>query len=239
MTGSALLLRYIDRHRHLGEPGLVMAFGNVLDESGNVISTNTVALPERVLGYTSEVARVTSAELSTLPSDTIFARRLYREQRTNGFALQTSVVMMGTDRTSIHKPQFCLTGQGWKIISEGEDYIEVDGPRQIHLPVWKMIAEQPQMLPDGSTRIIKAIYVYWFVADGYVTARHDQRMWWMAKKLLTTGTLQRWAYVSEFGQCLPGQEAVAYQKIKEFIAASVPKYHRFDEHTVFSGDEED
>lgn len=230
---SAFLLRGIDQNRELGKPGLVMTVGNVYDDKGRVISTNTIALPANVLGYTSIVARVTSGELSVLPDDTVFARRVYSD--TNGFSLLNSVVMMGTDRTSIHKPQFCLTGQGWKVQSESEDEIQITGDISHRLPVWKMVAEQPQKFADGSEQMVRAIYVYWFVADGYVTARHSQRMWWMAKELLATGRLQRWAYVSVFAACLPGHEEQTYEKMKQFIAASTPLYHCFDEHTVFSG----
>lgn len=233
MAVSAILLREIDQHRELGKPGLVMIKGDVFDDKGRLISTNTIALPNDVLDYTSVVARVTSGELSVLPDDTVFARRVYSD--TNGFSLLNSVVMMGTDRTSIHKPQFCLTGQGWKVQSESEDEIQIGGDISHRLPVWKMVAEQPQKFADGSERMVRAIYVYWFVADGYVTARHSQRMWWMAKELLATGRLQRWAYVSVFAACLPGQEEETYEKMKQFIAASVPHYHHFDEHTIFSG----
>ena len=59
-------------------------------------------------------------------------------------------------------------------------------------------------------------------------------MWWMARELLTTGTLQRWAYVSVLGLCLPGQEEETYERIREFIAESAPEYHRFDDRTEFA-----
>ena len=49
-------------------------------------------------------------------------------------------------------------------------------------------------------------------------------MWWMAQKLLTTGVLQRWAYISCFAVCLPGQEDALFEHMKRFIAASVPEF---------------
>ena len=70
----------------------------------------------------------------------------------------------------------------------------------------------------------RGIYVYWFVADRELTADHLQRMWWMARDLIRQGTLQRWAYVACFSVCLPGQEEATYQRMKEFIAASVPEF---------------
>jgi hypothetical protein len=230
---AAVVLRQIDQHRRLGEPGLLMTSERVFDERGGVVNTNTVALPQQVLGYQSTNAPITMVELGWLPQDTTYARKIYI--RSNTYPLAVSVVMMGSDRSSIHKPQYCLVGQGWEVLSEGEDTIQLtEGPAQA-LPVWKMIAQQPRTLADGSQQLVKAVYVYWFVADKHITARHEQRMWWMAKELLTTGTLQRWAYVSVLAQCLPGQEEATYAQIKEFIAKSTPQYHLFGEHTKFGG----
>jgi hypothetical protein len=230
---TAGVLRQIDQHRRLDEPGLLMAAEVVFNEQGGIVNTNTVALPRQVLGYESTNAPITMMELGWLPGDTTYARKIY--YRSNSYPLQVNVVMMGLDRTSIHKPQYCLVGQGWQVLSEGADTIALaDGPAP-PLPVWKMIAQQPRTLADGSQQLVKAVYVYWFVADGHITAQHEQRMWWMAKELLTTGTLQRWAYVSVLAQCLPGQEEATYAQIKEFIAASTPQYHLFSEHTMFGG----
>lgn len=229
---SAFALHTIDRSRRLGEPGLKMTMADVYSEDGSVVSTNTIALPSAVLDFDSASLPITKQELGTLPVDTTYARRLYTAS--DGLQLQLNVVMMGTDRTSIHRPQLCLTGQGWRILSEQADQIALSGSALSSLPVIKIVAEQQQLLRDGTQRTVRSLYVYWFVADGHVTARHGQRMWWMAERLLTTGTLQRWAYVAAFGQCLPGQEELTYERMKEFIAASVPTYHKFDEHTQFA-----
>jgi hypothetical protein len=72
---------------------------------------------------------------------------------------------------------------------------------------------------------LKGVYVFWFVADGdEYTARHWQRMWWMARDLLRTGVLQRWAMISYFTVCTPGQEEAAFDRLKKFIAASAPEF---------------
>ena len=49
-------------------------------------------------------------------------------------------------------------------------------------------------------------------------------MWSIAKDLLTTGVMQRWAYVICFTVCPLGQEDAAYDRLKDFIAASVPEF---------------
>ena len=84
-----------------------------------------------------------------------------------------------------------------------------------------------RVVRDGeSVRREAGVFVYWFVADGELTAQHRQRMWWMARDLLTRGVLQRWAYVSCFSACPPGQEEATYARMREWIAAAVPQFQR-------------
>ena len=70
----------------------------------------------------------------------------------------------------------------------------------------------------------RGIFVYWFVADDQITADHNQRMWWMARDMIRKGVLQRWAYVTLFSVCLPGQEEATYERMKGFIASAVPTF---------------
>ena len=42
-----------------------------------------------------------------------------------------NVILMGTDRTSIHKADLCLPGQGWQIIQKETPVIEIQGRSHI------------------------------------------------------------------------------------------------------------
>jgi hypothetical protein len=85
-------------------------------------------MPERVPGYTSKFASITEHELEVLPLDTNFGRRSYAT--TDGsFTAQASVVLMGTDRTSIHQPEFCLNSQGWTIQQKKVEQIHIPNSR--------------------------------------------------------------------------------------------------------------
>jgi hypothetical protein len=135
---------------------------------------------------------------------------------------------MGTDRTSIHKPQYCLGGSGWKIDSADsqETTVPVERPQPYELPIIKLVSTRTIQNADGKPVTLRGVYVYWFVADGALSGNMSgrERMWWMAKHLLQTGVLQRWAYVSCFAVCLPGQEGATFERMKKFIAASVPEF---------------
>ena len=183
-----------------------------------------IPLPEQVAGMTSQEVPAAEVELSALPADTSIGKRLYTA--TNGAPLLLQVVLMGRDRTSIHQPQYCLTGQGWLIEQTEEVRLPVAQSPPHEVPALKLTASKVFTTADGQRVPVRAIYVYWFVADGALTAHRSQRLRWMAEELLKTGTLQRWAYVACFAQCLPGEEDKTFARVKEFVAEAVPEFQR-------------
>ena len=99
----------------------------------------------------------------------------------------------------------------------------MDRPHAYTLPVMKLISRKN--VSDGGQEVAASgVYVYWFVAERAYTANHWQRMWWMAREMLQSGVLQRWAYVSYFAVCSPGQEQTTFERMKKFIAASAPEF---------------
>src|SRR5439155_17236404 len=78
--------------------------------------------------------------------------------------------------------------------------------------------------PTGQPIVARGIYVYWFVADDELTPFHGERMWWMARDLLRSGVLQRWAYVTCFAVCQAGQEEITFNRLQQFIVASTPEF---------------
>jgi hypothetical protein len=133
---------------------------------------------------------------------------------------------MGSDRTSLHKTEFCLEGQGWVIDRNAttETTVHMDRPYSYDLPVTKFVATK-QVTVNGQSMTLRGIYVLWFVADNNeYTARHRQRMWWIMRDLMLTGVLQRWASISYFAYCAPGQEAATFERVKKLIVASAPEF---------------
>jgi hypothetical protein len=218
MAGAGGLLAKLHASQKLGQPGVKthMLAGTQRLE---------VELPERVLDYDSKPLEVDKVTLDYLPLDTSFGQRRYHAP--DGFEALLNVVLMGADRTSIHKPQFCLGGTGWCIndAASAEAKVRIEKPCAYDLPVMKLICSRAPTA-SGIPANARLIYVYWFAADNALTARHGQRMWWMAKELLQTGVLQRWAYVTCSSACLPGQEEATFERMKKFIAAAVPEFQQ-------------
>ncbi len=208
---TGIFLSYWRTNQVLGQPGIKVV---ALDDEG----TLGIGFPDVVLDYQGRFQEVSQGELDALPDDTTINVRMY--QARDGFDMQVRAVLMGTDRTSIHQPQFCLVGAGFSIDETNLQSLRVEGGEPYELPI--MVLKSRKMV-EGTE--YTGFYIYWFVADGLATAHHWERMAWMAKGLFTTGKLQRWAYVSCFGIVPPGfSEEATLERIKGFLAHAVPMF---------------
>jgi len=220
---SALFLaRLNSAGQALGQPGLRLAAMELRNEDSQVVRTNGVALPAQVFDCTSSLSPVTKLELEWLPPDTTYGRRRYTFSDKTW--IESSVVLMGQDRTSIHKPEYCLPGQGFSIDLREVVTIPILQPHAYDLPVMKLTTSKTAHDRNGREVPLRGVYIYWFVADGKLATRHLDRMWMMTKGLLSEGELQRWAYVTYFAICQPGDEEATFDKMARFIAESVPQF---------------
>jgi hypothetical protein len=214
ISGTAVLLAVVPQK--LGRPGVKTV---EIPNSQRL----KVYLPETILDFASTNQEPDANSLAMLPPDTSFGDRLYFKKDALPFV--ASVVLMGSDRTSIHKAEYCLQGQGLQINEATRDTVHINQPQPYDLPIIKILATDTHVI-DGKTITRKCVYVYWYVTDGAVSNDRSgmERMWDMSRKLLFTGVLQRWAYVRFYTFCEPGQEDAAYQSIKQYISVAVPEF---------------
>ena len=215
LAATTAALNWLQTHQRLGVPGI-----RATPIPGSLAMD--IALPTNILDYTSESIPEASVAVNMLPKDTSFVERRYRAP--DGFWVINSVVLMGKDRTSIHKPEYCLPGQGWHINERSTESIPITDAHPYDLPVAKFLLSNTVQAEGGQKMDIRGIYLFWFVADNEQTTSHWRRILWLAKDLMTTGVLQRWAYVSYFAICPPGQEQATVERMKKIIAASVPQF---------------
>lgn len=214
ILGTAVLLAVVPQK--LGRPGVKTA---EIPNSQRL----QVCLPETILDFASTNQPEDPGAVAMLPPDTSFGDRLYFKKGSLPFVV--SVVLMGSDRTSIHKAEYCMEGQGFHIEQATTDTVHIDQPHPYDLPVIKILASDTHVI-EGKTITRKCVYVYWYVTDGAVSNDRSgmERIWDMSRKLLFTGVLQRWAYVRFYTFCEPGQENAAYESIKRYIRAAVPQF---------------
>lgn len=215
---AAALILQMKSQQKLGLPGVKT---RPLAGSKNL----EILLPATAPGYTSEILTNAETELLKLPADTSFRVRFYKAD--DGFFSQLSVVLMGSDRSSIHKPQICMTGQGWAIDSaiSGVVPVHLERPIPYDLPVNKLIATKQFTDAAGKVQTARGLYVYWFVeAEHYTASSAEWMLWWVPRDLLLNGRLERWAYISYFSVCNPGQEAATFERMKKLMADTVPEF---------------
>lgn len=222
IAGTGAVLGRLQAMQRLGTPGVRLVARDIRGEKGQVVGTNTVDLPGHVLNYQPQDEPMADVVLDWLPRDTTLAARRYTAP--DGFALLVNAVVMGTDRTSIHKPDYCLIGQAFSIEKSERGTVLIEQPHRYELPVMKLFCAKEAKLADGTKVKVPGLFVYWFVADGQLTAEHNERMRWMARDLIFHRTLQRWAYVSCFTVFPPGQEEAVWARMQSFLAAAVPQF---------------
>ncbi len=229
IAGAAAFLATHKSRQRLGKPGVRVAASPMygFDELAPtnapfMVGSNSIALPERVLDFRSRGESIGQITAKSLPQDTTYGRRMYF--RTNEPPILCQVVLMGSDRTSIHKPQYCLKGMGLQTTSTQPLVVPIKRPHPYELPVMRLNLRGEVRDAEGKSHVTSGVFVYWFVADGELTSSHVDRMWWMARDLILTGVLQRWAYVICFTPCAVGGEDTAFERLKEFIAAAAPEF---------------
>jgi hypothetical protein len=215
MAGAAGALVRLKSFQTIGKPGI-----KATPVPGSLLMK--LDFPERVLDFASTNIPESEVELGYFPKDTSYARRLY--QSPDGFSATATVILMGTDRTSIHKPDYCLPGQGWNIRSKKTVNLSIASTPPYEMPVSEWVVSNSFQTPDGGEKTESGVYVFWFVADGEETPSHYQFMRWLALDLLRKAVWQRWAYVSYFAVCEPGQEDAAFARVEQLIAASMPEF---------------
>jgi uncharacterized protein DUF3485 len=215
MAGTAGALAWLRANQKLGTPGVK---GTPIPDS---IQMN-IALPERVLDFTSTNVPEPDIAIGYFPKDTSYTERVYFAP--DGLRIQGTAILMGADRTSIHRPEYCLPGQGWSIDDKKVVKLPIadQPPYTLEVAHWTLSTSVEQA--DGQKAKIAGVYAFWYVAHNEETANHDKMLEWLTLDLFRTGALQRWAYCSYFAACLPGQEDAAFGQMKRLITASAPQF---------------
>jgi len=182
-------------------------------------------LPEKIGDFTGEPVEVSESEIALLPDDTEFAKMLYTDSTGNQVSCQ--IVLAGADQRSIHRPEVCLPGQGWRINSSQVIAIPIEGGRTLR--VMELVLTQQVPGPDGKPRTLTSIFNYWFVGNGLTTPSHLVRRLHNYRDLLLHNINHRWAYMIVSGHVTEGfapngKSFEETQKmLRDFIAEIAPQ----------------
>ena len=187
---------------------------------------NPVALPDFLAaGWAGRDVAVTAIEREVLPSDTGYSRRLYYSLRDPAQQVFLSIVLSGRDRTSIHRPEICLVGQGWTIEGQFAHRFVWPGRPGGYVPATVLRITREQVTPAGGRQRVAALFAYWFVGGDAVVATHGERMWLTATDRLVRFQSDRWAYA--VAQTLAGDgEEAALARLQEVVGMALPVFQK-------------
>jgi exosortase len=171
-------------------------------------------------------AEVTAVEREILPADTGFARKSYVAVANPAQQVFLSVVLSGRDRSSIHRPELCLVGQGWTIESGEERWfsLPVPGGGRVEFPV-TVLRVRREVATARGTFVVPQLVAYWFVGGDTIVATHGGRMVRDAWNRVAHGRADRWAYVLVQTDAMDG-EAAALARVQVVLDGALPAVQR-------------
>lgn len=165
-------------------------------------------------------AEVTAVEREVLPADTGFSRRTYVSVQNRRHSVFVSIVLSGRDRTSIHRPEICLVGQGWTLSDPGTRRLPAMAGREFPVTTLHTRLTEPR-----SQRTVQALVAYGFISADAMVATHGQRFLHDAWNRLRHGRADRWAYVLLQADAEDG-DAAALARMQAVLAGTAPVFLR-------------
>ncbi len=177
---------------------------------------NDLEIPDICPDCGEKLYNMSRAEYEQLPKDTEFVKSSYTNA--SGARVFASVVLSGTARNSIHRPQRCLKGQG--NLLDGEYTLEIPLEGRDPLKVRVIKTHRVYKTADGAVTQ-HGYYAYWFVGQDRETPYHLGRMFWLAWDRVVRSTANRWAYIAVSGE--REEEGTAYEaEISDFAQSVYP-----------------
>jgi hypothetical protein len=210
-AGVAVAARALDRVQVSARTGVKLAADGL----------NPAPLPNYLgLDWVGQNAPVSAVEREVLPADTGYSRKNYVSLRDKRQQVFLSIVLSGRDRTSIHRPELCLVGQGWTIRGRSTHEFAVGGGR---FPATVLHIEREVTNARGEVAKLPALLVYWFVGADRIVATHWERVFYTSLDRVRHLQAHRWAYVLMQTHALDGNEA-ALKRLDEVLAGTLPSF---------------
>ena len=163
-----------------------------------------------------ELFTMSLPEYDALPHDTQFVKSIYtNEVKEQVFV---SIVLSGSERNSIHRPQRCLPGQGNTITATKYIKVPLEGRKPLDVCILEI--QRRYQDKEGKTQTYYGYYAYWFVGQNRETASHYERMFWLAWDRVVHSIAHKWAYIA-----VSGDREADGEKYQEEIAAFVQKIY--------------
>ncbi|NCC50037.1 MAG: exosortase-associated EpsI family protein [Spartobacteria bacterium] len=134
-------------------------------------------------------------EKQILPSDTVVVKKRYVNPA--GKTIFVSIVLSGVERSSIHRPEGCVQGQGRTIVKTHTIKVPLLNRAPLDIKLLELVREYTSA--NSGKVDVPQYYAYWFVGKDRETPDNLARMFWMAYDRIFRNVAHRWAYISLAG----------------------------------------
>ena len=172
---------------------------------------------------------VTASERAILPPDTGYSRKDYVAVADPAQRVFLSIVLSGRDRSSIHRPELCVVGQGWTIKAATEHHFSAAGSLLREFPATVLHVQREMQTPRGPV-VVPQLIVYWFVGGDTVESTYWRRLARDAWNRVVHARADRWAYVLMQTDAHDG-EAAALGRMQTVLDQTLPAFVRPAEST--------
>ena len=153
--------------------------------------------------------------------------KLYRNSE--GRLMLCSIVLSGSDRGSIHRPEVCLPGQGFVIQDSALESVPLgdeEASERLLSTRRLLISKEFELRPNQSIEFFR-YYYYWFVGSDLTTPHHGDRLYRATLDRILHNLSHRWAYVTVSPDMIPpGKESEIAAVCRDFIREIFPHFHR-------------
>jgi hypothetical protein len=131
-------------------------------------------------------------------------------------------VLSGRDRTSIHRPELCLVGQGWTINASSSHRFSYPGRPAAGIEA-TVLRVRRQRAGARAGLPVPELVVYWFVGSDRTVPSQGARMALDAWNRLVHGRADRWAYVLLQTPADDGEQA-GLARIQSVLDSALPSF---------------
>jgi exosortase len=167
-------------------------------------------------------SEVTASERAILPPDTGYSRKDYVAVSNPSRRVFLSIVLSGRDRSSIHRPELCVVGQGWTIKAVTEHRFAATGREAGSFTATVLHVQREVQTPRGPV-VVPQLIVYWFVGGDTIESTYWRRLARDAWNRVFHARADRWAYVLMQTDARDG-EAAALARMQTVLGQTLPVF---------------
>jgi|GEM_PF-92120 len=199
-AGAAVTVTISSSFRSIGAAGVEMELPDTVGDA---------------LGFQGSLDR----EHRLLPADTEFAKKEYLNASPTPITCE--LILTGAERSSIHRAEACLLGQGWTILNDQE----------VRIPLATGQTQKARLLGMSKVRDGQRLFgyfLYWYVGADRTTDDTFSRIFLTSWDQLTRGVNHRWAYVTLSTELAPSQagseeaKQTLVSRLERFAADIIP-----------------